>query len=270
MKKQKIETEDVIVLEKPKKGKGLLGFVLGILFTLILGVVVLIFTYDSKDKNEVKENGEEQKEQVKVEFDLIDEKDKILDETYHLFKPAKGIDIIYFLVYPNEAYITNASLSAAEKNYIAFANFLEKDAEKKSCVDYSFADNVAPDYTCGDDYNGDYESTIVVKENELKNYVEKIFGKDSYKAESFSDGSCCRMHYANGEYFRQCAPIGGTDGGYVHDFSKAYKAGNLLIIEEDVYPYEEDSTEAKFKYTFVFELVEENYIFQSLHKAIVK
>lgn len=272
MKKQKIEKEAAIVLEKPKKGKGLLGFVLGILFTLILGVVVLIFTYDSKDKNEVKENGEEQKEQVKVEFDLIDEKDKILDETYRLFEFKKSVDIIYDLTYPREEYIIKDSLSAGQKNYIAFVNYLEETAEEKSCKDYSFADQVndgtTDGFSCGEYHeDGSIVNTIVIKEEILKFYVEKIFGLNTYEAQMFYDGSACRMYYAKGEYFRQCAPMGGTDGGYEHIFSKAYKAGKLLIIEENVEPIGEFDSN-KYLYTYVFELVDGNYIFYSLNKVI--
>ena len=267
-----MEKENIVGKNKPKKSGFLLGLILGILFSSIVFGCILFFCLVDKGDTEINENVSEQQEQMNVDFDLIEENDDILKDTYGLFSFKQPIDLIYSLTYPRVEYIINDTLSAEQKNYIAFANFLVEKAEKKDCKNYNFADQpndgTTDGFSCGNYLeDGTLVDTIVIKEDELKMYVEKIFGSSTYEAQTFSDGGSCRMYYAKGEYFRQCAPMGGTDGGYEHVFSKAYKAGKLLIIEERVEPIGTFDSN-KYLYTYVFELVDGNYIFHSLDKAL--
>jgi hypothetical protein len=135
----------------------------------------------------------------------------ILDDTYELFSSKITTDFEWTLNYPRIETIMNENLTAEQKNYVAFSNYLKDKADLKECSEYKYADNTS--FGCAWVYEHEYPTsegyTYVVKEEDMKKYVEKIFGVGTYKSATFDYGLACRFYYANGEYFEQC-----TNGGY--------------------------------------------------------
>lgn len=186
-----------------------------------------------------------------------------------------GNQINFF--YGSGAPVELKDLTPEQKIYLAYRQLLNKDIRKEYCSTYSKAlhknDKMGIWY-CGEEYlnsksetfNDEKSLTYIIDGDVLKRQVEKMFGKGSYKATTFTTASSLRYLYdqSTSSYIYQTFYGGDSCKGYTNKLDSAYRKGNDVTIVVKVVNNEKKNI-TMFYYTFR-ESDDGNYYFSNLIK----
>ncbi len=186
-----------------------------------------------------------------------------------------GNQINFF--YGSGAPVELKDLTDEQKIYLAYRQLLNRDIRKEYCSTYSKAlhknDKMGIWY-CGEEYlnskadnfNDENSITYIIDEDILKRQVEKMFGKGSYKATTFTIATSLRYLYdqSTSSYIYQTFYGGDSCKGYTNKLDSAYRKGNDVTIVVKVVNNEKKNI-TMFYYTFR-ESDDGNYYFSNLIK----
>ena len=206
--------EEAVVKEKTKKVKKEGNAKLGCLYLVIivLGVASLFLAYKAFLNPKVIVTDDVKTLNEKI----YNKKGLVVNELYDWIN-LTGCNNLYYEFYnPEVESITRTDLSDEFKLYMAYLQIKNKNMEEKTCSNYSAAlhkNDKDKKWFCGTDYlNSKVESfddtnskTKIIDSKLLKEQVEKMFGKGSYKKKSFSINSDTRYVYdeSNEKYILQ-------------------------------------------------------------------
>ena len=282
--------------EKNNGGVKVLLIILIILVLCLIGLTCYkMFIYDKKNDNNKDNNVVENNNKpsnVENQNIIDDKKDDVNDiEKYYDYVSLNGLFTNYDSsnnpIYDYD-YLNN------NKNFIAYNKVIIKNENKyiksDKCSNYLndiMKRNDGTNYicytlesegmvTCGDkEYNSNPNTKVyTLSSDDLKNAVETIYGKDSYKPSTFNIGGLMFYHYVESKdtYIALDGCGGGTGPHYVSKLLKSEKDNNYLYLYEEVKSESLDDDKtlinvATVKHTFEKNLYDDNYHYVKTEKV---
>lgn len=219
------------------------------------------------------------KKDITPKNDEISDKEETLDinsnfvkEIYNLIKVNESIidSHDYHDVVGNAEY-TSKDMEDEYRVYYGYRQVSEKYLKNtKSCKDFKNID--FGNYTCGSSSNNKKNENIaiVLDEKFLKENVEKIFGKDSYKSVKYfrTQTGNAFFYDNNSKYVSAEIGVGGSGKAPQYKLQSATKKGDKLYLTEEQTYFTGDNFEISntVKYRLIFKKYESSYIFESIRR----
>lgn len=242
-----------------KSNKGLIiTLVLFILISIALGGYIV---YDKGyldsllGKEKVVEPKEEKEESKEVEKLSLD--DKVIQDLYAKIKSKNAYDqVLISQVLENKKELITKDLDSNILNYYGYRNLKVSQLEKDICRNYPSI-LAKSSYLCNDNNNVEVgvdtttNSTNVFAEEDLKESVEEIFGKNSYQKTESIEVSFDEYYIYDStskKYVDTYIVGGGTDITYEKELIDLdQKEDSLSLIESVKF---EDSIDEKISYNY--------------------
>lgn len=260
-------------------------FLFGMLFSISL-IVGGTYFYLHKTNQDInidifkKETEEDAKEE---ELSLSDNKVKEIIEMYDLnTSSCNEIDRVnYFLKHKK---VDVKDLSKANKMYLAYRLLPVYKVENTTCQNYSsvWQSNSSNKMSCGANYLGNsdhYANTSVIKEKDLKETYENIFGKNTYNQIDFFainynlsyDNTKGNLGYSY-DYVNKVYVLTSSDekincNKTNIDISKATSKGNLITITKVITSEENIETPYELVLKYTFKNTKGKYILNKIEKV---
>lgn len=230
-------------MEKKKNKVIIVLLILFILISLGLGGFIVYDKFISKKEinvGEVKQNKVESQDKnnnLTISSDLV--------KRLYSYVKSDGLfdQMLIEKVLEKNDEILASSLDQQTLNYYGYKQIKLSDTELKECQDYK---NIKQsNYACGfnsyisetDGLNAESNETISFDEDILKNNVEMIFGKNTYKSTDYFEISLSQAFLYDSslkQYVRAEAPAGGTGVIYEKKLKDVKENKDYLTLVENV------------------------------------